>query len=97
VRTVAVVVDWIIVIVGKIPAERVVNVAVVIVINPVARDLARVDPDVGGEIGVVLIDARVKHGGDDVLASRESGQPGFNRVNVRPLRAAGLTAVIETP
>ena len=47
------------VVVDEVPAVDVVDVAVAVVVDAVARDLAGVGPDVGGEVGVVVVDAGV--------------------------------------
>ncbi len=49
---------------------------IAVVVDAVPWDLPRVDPQVGGQVGVVQIGARVKDGHDDVggtLWGREGG------------------------
>src|SRR5262249_52726301 len=65
VRAMAVVVVRIVVPVDEVPAVNVVDVPVAVVIDPVRRDLAGIGPDIGGEIRVVGVHARVDHGHDD--------------------------------
>ena len=50
------------IVVDEVPAVEVVDVAVAVVVDAVAGDLARVGPDVGLEVGMVEVDARVDDG-----------------------------------
>src|SRR5207245_8325634 len=59
VRAVAQVIHWIVVIIGEVPAVNVVAVAVAVVVDAIAGDFKRIGPDVGGQIGVGVIDATV--------------------------------------
>ena len=59
-------------IVGEVEPVDVVDVAVAVVVDAVARDFARVDPHVGGQVFVVVFHALVDHGDDHVgIARRE--------------------------
>ena len=65
VRAVAVVVHRVGVVVDEVVAVDVVDVAVAVVVEPSAGDLGRVRPDVGGEVGMRVVDAGVDHADDD--------------------------------
>ena len=90
VRSVAVVVRRVVVVVHEVPAAPVVDVAVAVVVEavrPAARAvLALVDPDVLGEIGVRHVDTGVDDRDGDVGASGGDG-PRLLRVDVRIGRA----------
>ena len=60
VRTVSVVVDRIIVVVGEIPAAGVVDISVTVVVEPVDR-LVRIDPNIRRKVGMVVIDPGVNY------------------------------------
>ena len=47
------------VVVAEVPAVDVVDVAVAVVVDAVARDLSRIRPQVGGDVGMEAIDAGV--------------------------------------
>ena len=53
-----------VVVVAEVPAPGVVDVAVGVVIEPVAGHLVEVGPDVVGQVGVVAVHPRVQHGDD---------------------------------
>ena len=53
-------------------------------------------PDVGGQIGVRVVDARVDDGNDGVLRAR-ARVPGFRGIYVRVDSAAVLADVVHTP
>jgi hypothetical protein len=84
------------VVVEEVVAVDVVDEAVVVVINAVAGDLAGVDPDVGGEVGMGVIDAGVDDGHDDVAAAG-GAVPGLGCVDVGVERAAALSGVVQAP
>ena len=90
VRAVAVGVVGQVVVVDEVPAVHVVDVAVAVVVDAVARDLARVRPDVGGEVGVVVLDPGVDDGDDDVGAAGRR-VPGRLGVDV------GVARLVEAP
>ena len=52
-RTVIVVIVGVTIVVDKIPAMKVIDIAVAIVVNTVAGNFTRVGPNVGGKIWVV--------------------------------------------
>jgi hypothetical protein len=64
-RAVAKVVGWVTRTGDRVDAVDVVDVPVAVVVASVAGNFSGVDPEVGGEIGVVRADARVDHGDDD--------------------------------
>jgi len=96
VRAVAVVVRGIGVAVVEIVAVDVVDVAVAVVVDAVAGDLARVDPDVRGEVRMRAVDPRVDHRDDDLVAAG-GGVPGLGRVDVGAGDAACLPDVVQAP
>jgi hypothetical protein len=57
------------VLVDEVPAVHVVDAAVGVVVDAVARELARVDPEVADEIGVAGVDAAVDHRDHDGTAA----------------------------
>ena len=63
----------------EIPSAYVVNVTVVIVVNSVVGDFACVYPHVGGDVGMVVIDAGVHDGDDNARAGTRV--PGGGRAN----------------
>src|SRR5262249_1826177 len=62
VGAVAVVVERVGEVIGEVVAVHVVDVAVVVVVDEVAGDLARVGPEVGHQVRMADIHARVEHG-----------------------------------
>ena len=90
VRAVAVVVHRVAVVVDEVVAVDVVDVAVAVVVDAVAGDLARVGPDVGGQVGVGVVDAGVDHGHDGRAGCRWSGpRPRRRRCRRRRCRRSG--------
>ena len=104
VRAVAVVVHRVVVAVHEVPAAPVVDVAVVVVVDAVAAAaaavLARVDPDLGAEVRMRPVDARVDHRHGHAGAARRH-VPGLRRVDVgiRGPREAldRLAGVVQPP
>ena len=90
----------VVVIVEKVPAADVVDVAVAVVVDAVAGDLARVDEDVGREVGVRVVDAAVDDRDDGALPGR-ARLPGAVGVDVGIGDAAAgspvITGVFEPP
>ncbi len=64
-RPVAVVVVGVVVAVREVPAVDVVDVAVAVVVDPVAGDLARIRPRVRRKVGMRVVEPRVHHRDDD--------------------------------
>lgn len=62
-------VERLVVVRREVPAHDIVDITVLVVVNPVCRDLFGVAPHVGDEILVVVVDARVGDGDDDPLAA----------------------------
>ncbi len=96
VRPVAAIVHRVVVVVVEVPAVDVVDVAVAVVVDVVAGNLARVDPDVVGQIGMRVVDARVDNAHHDV---RRPGRhvPGVHGADVGAGHAAALAGVVEAP
>ena len=88
-------------VIGGIPAVIVVDVAVVVVVDAVGGDLVVVDPEVGGEVFVVGIDAVVDDGDDDGVSvdgnAAGSYVPGGLDVVVRANYAVELAQVDVVP
>ena len=96
VRSVAVVVHGIAVVVGKVVPVHVVHEPVAVVVDPIAGHLGRIRPDVGGQVGVVVVDARIDDPNHDAPAPR--GEiPGLRGVDVGIDRSAGLPRVVQAP
>jgi len=90
------IVERVIVIVEKVPPNRIVDVAVVVVVDAVSRYLSVVRPDVVGEIFVPVVDTRIENGHHDIAASG-GGRPGLECVDVGIRRTTGLPLVIKPP
>ena len=58
------------IVIPKVPAVKVIDVTIVVVINVVARRLARVCPDMIADVRVIAINACVNHRDDDAGAGR---------------------------
>jgi hypothetical protein len=83
------------VVVGEVVAVHVVHVAVAVVVEAVARDLAGVGPDVGREVGMGVVDAGVDDRDDHRrIAGREV--PGLRRVDAR-VGCPPLPGVVQAP
>ena len=82
------------VVVGEVVAVDIVDVAVAVIVELVARDLAGVGPQVVAKVRVVHVDALVDHGHHRVGAA--GGRvPRLRRVDVGVGRPAGLAGVVE--
>jgi hypothetical protein len=86
----------VVVVVDEVPAEDIVDVAVAVVVDAVAGDLAGVDPGVEEEIGVGDLGAAVQHAHDDLRAPGGDG-PGAQGIHVGAGGAPGLTRVAHVP
>jgi hypothetical protein len=73
--------------VHKIPAGHIVDESVAVVIDAVVRDLARISPDIGRDLGVLGIQARVDDGDDDPFA----------RPHLVPVEGAAPVPVEDVP
>ena len=96
VRAVRGVVERLVVAVGEIPPVHVVDEAVAVVVQPVARDLSRVGEDVARQVGVEEVDPGVDHGDHD-LAFACGDVPGARRIDVGSGLPPRLPAVAEGP
>ena len=94
VRAVVVVVHRVAVVVCEVVPVHVVHEAVVVIVHAVAGNLARIGPDVGGQIGMGVVDAGVDHGYDGRTAARRD-IPRLRRVDVGVGRASRLPDVVE--
>ena len=92
----AVVIHRVGVAVGKVPPVDIVDEPIAVVVDTVAGDLAGVGPDVGGEVGVLVVDAAVDHRDDHAPRSRRDG-PGLGSVDVGVDHAPRLPRVVERP
>ena len=96
VGTVAVVVLGVAVAIDPVVAVDVVHETVGVVVEPVGRDLAGVDPEVGGQVHMGRVDAGVDDGDDDAgIADRHV--PRLGGVDVGIGDAAGLAGVVQAP
>ncbi len=83
------------VVVDYIDAVAVIDVAVAVIVISVVVAVERIAKHVGGEVRVIVIDAGIDDGDDDVAAA--SGDvPGAWPIDVRVGRATGLTEVINS-
>ncbi len=96
VRAVAVVVKGIAVVVVEVVAVDVVHEAVAVVVDAVPRDLAEVRPDVGREIGMVVVATRVDHA-DEHIRAADRYVPRERGVDVGTRRPPGLPRVPQGP
>ena len=91
-----VVVDRVAVVVHKVVAVDVIHEAVPVVVHAIGGDFARVGPNIGGQVGMVVINARVDdshhHAG---AAGRQV--PCFGSVDVGVVPTAGLPGVVHSP
>ena len=95
VRAVTIAVHRIAVAVGEVVAVDIVHIAVGIVVNAVAGDLARVGPDVVHQIGVRVVDPGVDYADEDVGAGLDI--PRFRRIDIGIGGSAALAGVVEPP
>src|SRR5205823_7675554 len=86
----------IVVVVHEVPAVDVVDLAVAVIVDTVARDLARVRPEVGREIRMCVHHAVVDDRDDDARAAR-GHVPGRDEVGVGADEAATLSGVPQVP
>ena len=94
-RAVVVVVHRVAVVVRKVVSVNVVHEAVAVVIDAVAGNLARIGPDVGGQVGMAVVDAGVDHAHNDRAAARRD-IPSLWGVDVGIDRAPRLPDVVES-
>ena len=96
VGAVAVVVEWVRIVAGGVDAEAVVDLAVAVVVDPVAVAVRRVAEQVRRQVRVIPVDPRVDHRHDDAAASRRQ-VPRLDGVDVGVGHAATLARVVEPP
>ena len=82
--------------VTRVDSENVVDVAIAIVVDPVARNLAGIDPHVGQKIGVVKIDPGIQDR-DNRLRRTGDHIPSIWRTDIRAGSSAGLTCIFHRP
>src|SRR5262249_51153430 len=71
----------------KIPTTHVVDVTVVIIVDPIARNFAGVSPDIGSQVGVRVVDSRIYSRYYDSRArSRIPGRGGTDLLNAPQVR-----------
>ncbi len=80
----------------KVVAIHVVNIAVVVIVDTVSGDFAGVDPHVGSQVGMVILDTLVLDA-DHHIAMAFFDVPGFGQVDVGIHRSAGLASVVVMP
>ena len=90
-------------VIGRIPGVghgvdpmKVIDQPVAVVVELVAGNLIRVDPEVGGQIFMGLADSRVDDRYDNVAGGVES-IPRFGGIDVRIGDTAGLSRVVQVP
>ncbi len=96
VGAVVVVVHRVAVAIVEVVAVDVVDVTVAIVVETVARHLARIDPHVGRQVLMEIVDARVDHGHQGVGAPGRD-VPRLGRIDVGIGRPAGLAQIVKPP
>ena len=80
----------------KVVTIHVVHIAVVVIVYAVSGDLAGVDPHVGSQVGMVILDTLVLDA-DHHVAVAFFDVPGFGQVDVGIHRSAGLAGVVVMP
>ena len=95
-RAVAVVVHWVGVVVGEVPAVHIVHIAIAVVVDTVAGHFARIVPRIGSQIGMGVVDARIDHGDND-SAGTGGCVPRFWGIDIGIGHAARLPNIIEAP
>ena len=96
VRAVVVVIHRVVVVVREIPAPRVIDVAISIVVEAVRGDFAGIRPHVRHQIRMRVVDARVDHADQHCTAARAQ-IPSLRRVDVRIRRATALPRIMKPP
>ena len=76
----------------KVIAIIVIDIAVVVIVNAVAGDFLGVHPHIGGKVRMIVINATVNDGNNDLLAAR-GDVPGFCGTDVN----ARISRVLHTP
>ena len=82
--------------VDEVVPVDVIDVAVAVVVDPVAWDLSRVYPHVRSQVRMRVVDAGIDDG-DHHRAAARVGVPGLIGVNVGARRASELAGVVKSP
>ena len=96
VRAVAMVVVGIAVTVDEVVPVDIVDVPVAVIVDPVAGDLSGIDPHIGSEVRMRIVDARINNGDHHVGGSGRQ-VPRFRGVDVGVGEPACLAGVIQPP
>lgn len=72
----------------------VIDDAIAVVVDAVAWHLVGIDPHVGGEVGMVVVDAGVDHADDDLVRA-DGGVPRLDGIDVGIGGPAGLPGVVQ--
>ena len=76
----------------EVPAADIVDITVAVIVHAVGG-VVRIDPDVGGQILVVEVDALVDHADNDVAATGVPGRPRFAGLRTELVGRAGRVAM----
>src|SRR5215470_13463929 len=60
----------------EIPAACIVNKPIVVIVDAIAGNLVHVDPYIGRQVGMVIVDAGVYHGHDNAITQRSVPRSG---------------------
>ena len=82
--------------IGKVIAMNVIDVSVIVIIDPVAWNLTRISPHVSGQIRVVIVHAGIDHG-DNHIPTADGFIPGFDSTDVGAGLAPELAAILHGP
>src|SRR3989338_642096 len=96
VSSVVIVVHGIIIVIHFVDAVTIIHEAVAIIVQSVAVTIVAVLEHIRREILVVVVDAGIDHGDNNITASR-GDVPRLRRIDVRILGATGLSRIVETP
>ena len=89
-----IIIHGIIVIVDKIPSINIIDVAISVIIYTIARYFTGVDPDIGGEILMGIVNTCIDHSYDDGKASCID-IPCFDSINIRIRRSSCLSGIMQ--
>ena len=93
---VAVAIGHLVIVVDEVPAVGVVLIAVLVIVNGIARGVTRIRPDVGGQIGMGDVDAGVDHRHDDVPRTGRHA-PSLRGIDVVADGSGILAGVLQVP
>jgi hypothetical protein len=93
---VVVVVHGIAAVVDGADAMDIVDVPVIVIVEPVIGDFTGIDPHIGGEIGMVVVHTAIYNAYDNRICIGAEG-PGFGGIDVGVGAAAVLPGVVEAP